>query len=233
MKNPRLIVALAATSILISFTNLKAQKGFQIGAELTPQFSYLVNQADIDSPLFKEKHAFNGSFGITTQLGFTENIGIGLNLIHSFQGSQYEWKGRELYKLLQYVKVPLMLTVSIPFAERMMFVGKVGPQFSILTDAKLLDDNRVIIINDYYEAFALYEWSAMLSAGIAYRINDYVSIDMAMRYDVGLTNAEDEMFARNVHFPFDVTTPAPASSPRGTTRNVTMGLAFGVRYILH
>lgn len=233
MKNPQLIVALVATGILTSFGNLNAQKGFQIGVELTPQFSYLVNQDDIDSPFFDEMHAFNGSFGLTTQLGFNENIGIGLNLIHSFQGSKYEWKGRDLYKLLQYTKIPLMLTVSIPFAERMMFVGKIGPQFSILTDAKLLNHEGIIIINDYYEAFEIYEWSAMLSAGIAFRINEYVSVDAAMRYDVGLTNAEDEMFARNVHFPFDLETPAPASSPRGTTRNLTMGLAFGVRYILH
>ena len=125
MKNSALIVALFATGILISSNNTYAQRGFQVGVEASPQFSYLVNKADFESGLYKTKHAFNGGFGISTQVGLTENLGIGLNVLYSFQGDRYEWRGVKRYKTLEYVKIPLMFTVSVPLGMDMLFLGNI------------------------------------------------------------------------------------------------------------
>lgn len=230
MKNSVFKVAILAAAIMISSNEAKAQRGFQLGVEVSPQFSYLVNLDDFDSNLWEEKHAFNGGFGISSQLGFTENLGIGLNVLYSFQGDKYEWKNVERYKSLQYLKIPLMFTVSAPFGTSMMFVGKIGPQLSIMTDAKLFDKNNNTIKNDYTEAFTNVDFGGMISAGLAYRINDNVSVDAALRYDVGAVNAEDDDYSFNIHNPSDFDTPAPATSPRANTSNMTAGLTVGVRY---
>lgn len=230
MKNSKLKAALFAASVLISFGNVKAQKGFQIGVEGTPQLSYLANKADFESKLYETKSAVNGSFGISTQLGFTENIGIGMNVLYSFQGDRYEWKGVERTKQLQYIKVPIMLTLNFPFGTNMMFVGKVGPQIDFLTAAELQNKSGNVIKSKYRSAFEDYGLSAMLSAGVGYNIGNNLSIDVAIRCDAGLTNAENSEYMLNIHDPFDLTTPAPATSPRGMTSNITTGLSVGLRY---
>ena len=221
MKNSKLKAALFAASVLISFSSVKAQKGFQIGVEGTPQLSYLINKADIDSKLYNTKHAVNGSFGISSQIGFTENIGLGVNVLYSFQGDKYEWKDVERYKQLQYIKVPIMLTLNFPFGSNMMFFGKVGPQIDFLTDAKLLNKSGDVIRSNYRSGFQDYGLSAVLSAGVGYNITSNLCIDIAVRYDAGLTNAEDEDFNLNIHDPFDYVTPVPATSPRPMTHNMT------------
>ena len=231
MKNSKLKAALFVAGILISFGNVKAQEGFQVGVQGAPQLSYLVNVDDNDSDLYKTLNAVTGSFGLTSQYGFTENVGIGLDVLYSFQGDKYEWKSIERYKNLQYIKVPIMLTVSVPFGSDMMFLGKIGPQIDFLTDAKLLDKDGDAIKSDYSAAFEDYGLSAMISAGFGYMINDNVSIDLALRYDIGLTDAENKDYQMNIHNPFDMTTPAPASSPRAMTHNMTLGLQVGVRYL--
>ena len=233
MKNSKLKAALFAASVLISFSSVKAQKGFQIGLEGTPQLSYLANQADIDSDLWKSKHAVNGSFGLSTQLGFTEQVGIGLNVLYSFQGDKYTWKGIERYKTLQYVKIPLMLTLNFPVGDMMLVTAKVGPQLSVLSDARLLDKDNNNIVKNYSKPFEDIDFGAMLSAGIGYKLTDAVCIDMAFRYDLGFLDAEDKRYiATNIHNPTDVVTPSPASSPRGGTRNMTLGMTFGIRYTI-
>jgi len=230
MKSSKLKAVLIAASVLVSFGNANAQKGFQIGVEGTPQLSYLVNKSDMESDLYTAEHAGNGSFGISTQLGFTENIGVGVNVLYSFQGDKYEWKDVLRYKQLQYIKVPIMVTLSYPFGSDMMFIGKIGPQIDFLTDAKLLDSDREAILDDYSEAFEMYALSAVVSAGVGYNIGSNLCLDVAIRYDAGLTDAEDKDYTSNVHYPFDVVTPAPASSPRGITSNMTVGLTVGLRY---
>lgn len=230
MKNLVFKVVLFTTGVLISFNKADAQKGLQVGFEANPQFSYLVSQDDMDSKLFQEKNAFNGHFGISGQYGFTEKMGIGLNVLYAFQGDKYDWKNVERLKSLQYIKIPLMFTLSLPIGDHMMFVGKVGPQISFLTDARLFDKDKDIIKTNYTGAFTSYDFGGVLSAGIAHKFNDQVSIDGAVRYDTGFTNVEDSDYSLNIHDPYDLVTPSPASSPRGSTYNMTIGLTFGLRY---
>jgi opacity protein-like surface antigen len=224
-------VVLFTTSVLLCANKVDAQKGLQLGFELNPQLSYLLNEDDMNSSLYENLNAFNGHFGFSGQYGFTEKVGVGLNLLYSVQGSKYEWKGVERLKSLQYFKIPLMFTLSLPFGNNMIFVGKVGPQLSVLTDARLYDKDKGVIVTDYSVAFTTYDLGGMISAGVAYNVNDRISIDGSLRYDIGGLNAEEEDYTSNIHNPLDVVTPSPASSPRSSTYNSTLGLTFGIRYL--
>ncbi len=237
MKKLVLNIALFAIGILIASNSIKAQEdnvkastGVQIGLEATPQFSYLLNSGDMDSPLHSNLNFFNASFGVSGQCGFTENIGVGLNVLYSIQGSKYEWKDVEYTKNLQYLKIPLMLTLSFPVGDKIIFLEKIGPQFNILLDATLLDKDGEKIIDDFSDAFENFDLGIMLSTGIGYKIDENLSIDMAIRFDYGFTNAENEDYILNIHNPSDLVTPAPATSPRETTNNTTVGLNVGIRY---
>lgn len=229
MKNSKLKVALFAASVLTSFGNVKAQTGFQIGVEGTPQVSYLVNRSDIESSLYRTRNAINGSFGISSQLNFTKIVGLGVNVLYSFQGDKYEWKDVERYKQLQYIQVPIMLTLDFPVGTNMVYFAKIGPQIDFLTDAKLLNKSGGVIRSNYRAAFQDYGLSAVLSSGIGYNIGDFC-IDLAIRYGIGLTNAENKDFKPNIHDPFDYVTPVPSTSPRENTHNMTVGMTVGVRY---
>lgn len=232
MKNSALIVALFATSILISLNSVKAQKGMQLGIEGSPQYSWLVNQDDYDSDLYVDRNAFNGAFGITSQFGFTDKLGVGLNVLYSFQGAKYEWKQAKRYKSLQYLKIPLMFTVTLPIGTDAFFTGKIGPQLGVLTSAKLLDKDNNVLKDDFTEAFEYVDGSAVISGGIGYMLADRVCLDVALRYDIGFRDAEDKGYSGNIHEPFDILTPSPASSPRAKTYNMTVGLTIGIRFNL-
>lgn len=230
MRKLVLNVVLFTTGILITFNKVEAQKGLQIGFEANPQVSYLLSADDMDSKLYAGKSAVNGHFGFSGQYGFTEKIGIGLNVLYSFQGDLYEWKGVERLKSLQYLKIPLMFSLNLPINDNVCFVGKIGPQLNILADARLYNEDRKIVENNYTAAFADFDFGGMISTGFAYKFNDHVSVDGAVRFDSGFTDAEDKDFKLNIHDPSDLINPSPASSPRGNAYNMTVGLTFGVRY---
>jgi hypothetical protein len=230
MKNLTLSAALIAASVFVSLNKVAAQKGLQLGFELNPQLSYLYNQDDVDSDLWDRKSAFNGHFGFSGQYGITENIGVGLNILYSIQGDKYDWKGTERLKSLQYFKIPVLFTLNLPFGDNMSFIGKVGPQVSILTDARLYDADKKILKTNYTAAFASYDFGGMISAGIGAKLTDQVTLDGSIRFDTGFTNAESEDFKQNIHNPYDFVTPSPASSPRGNAYNMTIGLNVGLRY---
>ena len=230
MKKSVFKVVLITSSIFISLNKADAQKGLQLGFEVNPQASYLLNQDDMDSKLYSGKNAINGHFGVTGQYGFTDKIGLGLNVLYSFQGDKYEWKGEERLKSLQYFKIPLMFTLNLPIGDNLMFLGKVGPQLSVLSEATLYDKDKNTVNRHYKGAFVSTDFGGVISAGIGYKINENFSVDGAIRGDMGFLNAEDDNYKLNIHNPSDIETPSPASSPRGSSYNMTVGLTFGVRY---
>lgn len=207
-----------------------AQKGFQVGFELNPQLSYLYNQDDLDSKYYTQGHAVSGHFGFSGQYGFTENFGVGLNVLYAVQGDKYEWKDATRIKSLSYFKIPVMFTVNIPTQSAWRFVGKIGPQVSFLTDARLYDGEMSVLVKNYTNAFVNYDVGGVVSLGTAYQLSDRFSIDAALRYDMGFVDVEKDSFRRNVHNPDDLVTPSPASSPRGATYNMTYGINVGIRY---
>ena len=225
-------VVVITTGFFGAFNKVEAQQGLQIGFEANPQLSYLVNKDDRASKLYSAKSATGGHFGVSAQYGITSKIGVGLNLLYSFQGSLYEWKGQEKVKSLQYIKIPLMLTLNLPFGSsgKMLFIGKIGPQISALVDARLYNGNAKLLDNNYKRAFAFTDFGGVISAGVGYKFSEQFSFDGSVRFDGGFLDAEDKSYKGNIHDPSDVIKPSPASSPRHNAYNMTVGLNLGIRY---
>lgn len=229
MKNSVLKIALSVASFLFYLGDGRAQIGLQIGVEGTPQFSWLYNQDDRDSDDYSALATDNGSVGISSQWGFTENIGIGLNVLYSWQGQQYEWNNVDLHKKLQYVKIPLTFNASFPAGANYRWILKVGPQLGILTDAKIDKLDGDSFISDQMVAYRDIDFGGMLSFGPGFNFAERLSFDIAVRGDAGIINAENEDYALNIHNPRDATS-VPGGDSRAMTSNMTIGLTFGFRY---
>src|SRR4051812_49172020 len=99
------IVIFAASAMIIN--PIKAQQCFQVGAQVTPQMSWLMNRNDVDNPDFTYLSTFRGAVGLTSQFGCTDNIGIGLDVLYSMQGQRFKLSGVERFKQVDYLKVPV------------------------------------------------------------------------------------------------------------------------------
>lgn len=232
MKKSVLTIAIFMASFLFPYGNIWAQEGLQLGVEGTPHFSWLYNQDDWDSNEYNTFGTLNGNVGVSSHYGFTENVGLGLNVLYSFQGQRYEWRNLELYKKLQYLKIPLTLDLSFPMGMYSSFYVKIGPQLDILMNARIDESDGDEFVDDQMSAYMDAELSGVLSFGTAFELTDRVSFDIGVRGDAGLTNAEDEDYKLNIHNPRDMVFPSPANGSRAMTSNMTLGLTFGLRYNL-
>lgn len=226
MKKIVVSVALIATNIVTLPNDAKAQKGFQIGIEGTPQMSWLMNKDDQKNKSFENVNTYNGSFGISSQLGLTNSAGIGLNVLYSFQGQKYKLNGIERNKNLEYLKIPLMFIYTNEINSKWSFVGKIGPQLDLLMKAKLTDKDGNNIVNDQKNAYANYDLAGVVSVGFALKLNDNFLLDGALRYDYGFTNAENKDYTNNINHP-----NGAYITNRAITNNTTAGLTIGLRYL--
>ena len=227
-----LTVALIATCIISSLTPARGQKGFQIGIEGTPQLSWLQNTTDYNSSSFQYLNTFNCSFGISGQYGFTPIVGLGLNALYSFQGQRFKLDGIERFKSVEYVKVPLMLTLNFKITDYVSFIGKIGPQLGLLTNASFRDANGNNIVSNQKSAYADYELSSVAHAGFGFRVYENLILDATLRFDYGLTNAENKNYTLNINKPTDENGNSSANPNRAITSNMTAGLTIGLRYLL-
>ena len=66
-----------------------AQQGFSLSVKAAPQFSFLQNKDDNNNSNYKRKTTFNANFGIGGAYNFTNNLGIGADVLYSLQGQKY------------------------------------------------------------------------------------------------------------------------------------------------
>lgn len=242
MKKIILKVVIASASILSSTECLNAQKGLQLGAEGTPQMSWIMNKDDNDNSKFEYENTINSSFGITGEYGFTNNIGIAINGLYSFQGQRFKINGVEHVKKIEYVKIPLMLAINYNIGSNLCFIGKIGPQLGLLTNAKFTDKDGNELANNQ-TSYMDYDIGGVAYAGIGYKVNDNLSIHANLRFDYAFTDAEDKDNKLDVNNP--LITPSTQNGGNGSytatisqidsraiANNMTTGLSFGFRYLL-
>ncbi len=109
MKKIAVTVALIAANMIVHPNNAKAQEGFQAGIEGTPQMSWLINKDDMDNNQFEYLNTLNSSFGISAQYGYSPTMGVGFNVLYSYQGQRYKFEGVEQIRKTEYLKIPLQL----------------------------------------------------------------------------------------------------------------------------
>lgn len=194
-----------------------AQKGFNLSVKATPQFSFLQNRDDNDNNDIKRTATFNTNFGIGAGYNFNENMGIGADVLYSLQGQKYEMSGVELEQKLEYVKVPVFFSYNTDASKTTSFYGKIGPQVSFLTNAKMTapDGKEAFVENkDRYEEVT---FGGMANAGVQFRLSPNIFLQTGLNVDYDFSNAE------NKNYPVVV-------AGRGNTSNMTAGVQIGLKY---
>lgn len=215
---------LALSGVLLmsaAATTANAQQGFSIGIKATPHFSFLQNSDDNDNALLERNATFGASFGVGAGYNFTDNMGVGLDVLYSLQGQRYEVAGVEFKQKLDYVKIPLYFSYTTNPDAPVAFTAKVGPQLSILTSAKVVDKDGDALpgMDDTKEQYQSVGFGGMAAAGVQFRLNSNMFLTAMARFDYDFTNAEDDSY---MHY----------SKGRANTSNMTAGLEVGLKMML-
>jgi len=197
-----------------------AQQGFSLSVKGNPQFSFLQNKDDNNNSNYSTKGTFNASFGLGGEYGFNNHFGVGIDALYSLQGQRYVLNNIEFNQKVNYIKVPVYFTYNSDASKPISFVGKIGPQVSFLTDAKLSNKNGdKIQVNDK-DRYNTVTFGGVAEAGAQYKIASQMYLTTLVRFDYDFTNAEDDTFSGY-----------PAG--RAKTYNSTIGLEVGFKYMIN
>lgn len=194
-----------------------AQKGFNLSVKATPQFSFLQNSDDNDDSNIKQKATFKTNFGIGAGYNFNDNMGVGADALYSLQGQKYEISGSEFEQKLEYVKVPVFFSYNTDASKTTSFYGKIGPQVSFLTNAKITapDGKDAFLENkDRYEDVS---FGAMANAGVQFKLSPNIFLQTGLNFDYDFSNIE------NKNYPVVI-------AGRANTYNMTAGVQIGLKY---
>lgn len=206
------------TMMTIATSRVMAQQGFNLSVKATPQFSFLQNSDDDDNSAIEKKATFNTNFGVGAGYNFTDNIGIGLDVLYSLQGQKTKVSGAEVNQKLEYLKVPVYFTYNTDASKVVSFYGKIGPQLSFLTNAKVETNgsDKDVKNKDKYEDVT---FGGAAIAGVQFKLSQNFYLQTGLYFDYDFTNAEDKDFAGY-------------TSGRANTYNMNAGLQVGLKYSL-
>ncbi len=211
----------------------KCQTNILIGVEATPQMSWLLNEDDLNNKAFNYLSTFNTSFGVSGQFGFTPHSAVGINLLYSFQGQRFKLDGVERNKHVDYIKIPIMYVCTTPISSNLLFIGKIGPQVGILTNAQLIDKEGMTLLMDQKSWYMKSDIGAAAYVGFGLKLGPDVILDASVRADYGFSNAEYKHNKLNIN---DASTIGAgnesASTARAVTHNMTAGISIGLRFLL-
>ena len=212
---------LAALVLAVSTVNKKAnaQQGFSVSVKTTPLFSFLQNKDDRDNSRIEQKATVNANFGIGAGYNFTPKLGVGMDVLYSLQGQRYEINGMETRQKVNYVKIPVYFTYNGNPGKPVSFIGKIGPQLSVLTDSKLTDNNGHTLKSNTKDLYEDVTFGGMAAAGAQIKLKRRLYLSTMARFDYDFTNAEDHT---NSYYP----------AGRAKTHNMTTGLEVGLKYML-
>lgn len=196
-----------------------AQKGLNISVKATPHLSWMLNSDDNDMATFERKSTFGASFGVGAGYNFTDNLGVGLDVLYSLQGQKQEVLGIETSTKLSYLKIPLMFTYNTNPDAKVMFTAKAGPQLGLRLSSKVTDADNKDIIDDANDIYSSTDLGGVVGAGVRFSLTEKLKLDAGVRVDYSFTNAEDEDYS--------LYTPG-----RAATNNMTTGIEIGLRYQL-
>lgn len=256
-------LAIISALCLLLCTRSSAQTGLEVGIRFNPEFTEIMNRNDLDAgdQLDYASHFTYISFGFGAIYNINNNIGLGVDLLFSREGQAFtgNFNGAPLdsaayssvvttqtflndvvitgnYKALaelNYVKLPLMLSLTSDNTKPLFFTMLVGPQFNFLEGVAqevngedLEYPNTDINLKDLYQPVTI---SGMLAVGGAYHLMTRVVLSAQIRFDYGFNDSEkkDAMVSY-----FGADAVRFYSAERTTARALTTGLMIGVNYKL-
>ncbi|RYG51342.1 MAG: porin family protein [Chitinophagaceae bacterium] len=211
------LLSVFAIALFASLNTIQAQKQWSLSVKGTPQLTWMHNSDDNDLPGYESKSKFAGNFGLGVEYSFTEKFGIGLDALYSLQRRKFDYAGTSFNQKNDYIKVPLYASYRAPLGSGVAFVGKLGPQLSILTNSELKAGNLKTDTKDRYKDLT---FGGVANAGVEFALSKNILLSTAARFDYDFTNAEDKDFSGY-------------TAGRAKTYNSTLGLEIGLKYRLH
>lgn len=216
MKKAIFTAMTAAVSMLAISTTAKAQKGFYVGAQGAPQLSVMFNKEDVDKANTDYKSKFSVAFGAGAGYHFSDNLGVGTEVMYSAQKQRYTYGELEYTQQFKYLKVPVFFTYNTNPASRVMFTAKAGPQVSILLKSKISDASDASLNGDTKDQYRKVAFGAMAGAGARLRLTTNVFLDAGLRFD-GSFNTENK-------------NNSAYTQARTSTYNLNSGADVGIKY---
>ena len=214
----KIFLAALGIAALVMNNRANAQQGFSLSVKTTPQFSFLQNSDDNDNSNLEKKATFNANFGIGAGYNFTNQLGVGLDVLYSLQGQRYNVNGVETNQKVNYVKIPVYFAYTGDASKSVSFIGKIGPQLSILADSKLTDKDGNDINSDTKNRYKDVAFGGMAAGGVQFKLDKNLFLTTMARFDYDFTNAEDDSYEL---YP----------SGRAKTYNMTTGVEVGLKYV--
>lgn len=183
-----------------------------LGVKVMPQTTWMFNQQDSDAgPEFDYNTTFSFAVGGEAGLAFSENVGVGIELLYSSEGQKFDTFDVNFAKKLNYLKIPVLLNLWAPAWHQTSFLAQVGPQASLLLSSALKDANGNSITDPVAYSTAAFGVVLFLGASIATEAGAIVA---GLRLDYGLTDAEDKS---------SFTAPAGRSAVNTATGGIVLG----------
>ncbi|HYV92636.1 MAG TPA: outer membrane beta-barrel protein [Chitinophagales bacterium] len=240
-----------------------AQTGLQVGLRFNPEFTFLLNKNDADAgdELDYTSHFGYLSFGIGALYNVNNNIGFGIDILFSREGQAF--KGNfsggtvdttaysavvvkqeflndtiltgdyDALAELNYIKLPLMLSLTSDNTKPVFFTLLAGPQFNFLEGvAQEVNGEDLEYPNTNIEPKDLYKpvvFSGVLAVGGAYNLTSGLVLSARLRFDYGFNDVEK----KDVKVSYLGGDPVLFySTDRKSTHNLTAGLMISLDFKL-
>jgi len=205
---------------------VNAQGKLQIGVRLNPEFTGIINKNDVEAgeELNLASHFTYLSFGFGGMYSFNNHIGIATDVLFSREGQAFTgyFNGAALDKNayssvvgkqaflndeviegnyvalaeLNYIKVPIMLSLTTDNTKQLFFTMLVGPQINFLynvaqevNEVDLDYPNTNIKPQDLYNPIT---FSGMLAVGGGLNLTTHLVLSARLRFDYGFNDAENK-----------------------------------------
>lgn len=182
--------------IILSCLNLSAQtKGgsFCIGVMGMGKNTWLLNQNIFDRPNSEQEveASFGSSFGLTTSLYFTQNIGIGLDILYATHNQKFNG----IFLTIPYTSKVHLASVDIPLYLRLSTNGgaffEIGSYFSMITASRYTGETTDGTFKEDKDIQAFtsgFNVAPLIGFGIDINLTDNLILSPAFRFSYGLSD---------------------------------------------
>jgi len=248
--------------MLIIVLGVSQAQTVELGLRYNPEFTYLLNKNDNNagSSLNLTSNFAYYSLGAGGIINFNNYLGVAVDVLFSREGQRFagnftgsfdastyslvvrrqldlnnlESSGNYVAKAeLNYIKIPLMISITSDNTRQFFFTLQAGPQFNFLVDVAQevnhhdLDyPNSNINPIDLYKSFTI---NGVLAVGSAYNLSSHLILSAKVRVDYGF----DDVEKKDIMFSYYGAAPVPFySADRQTTHSLTVGLLLGLDFKL-
>ena len=251
-----------AALLFVCILNTEAQS-LEFGLRYNPEFAGLLNKNDANagSKLNLTSNFGYLSFGAGAILNFNNNIGFAVDLLFSREGQRFEGNfngspsdaatyssvvstqlslnnmvisGDYVAKAeLNFIKLPLMLSLTSDNTKPVFFTVLVGPQVNFLVDvAQEVNHTDLDYPNSNIKPIDLYKsvtLDGVLALGGSCNISSQLVFSARLRFDYGF----DDVEKKDVMVSYYGAPPIRFySADRQATHNLTVGLLLGLDFKL-